>query len=291
MNYNNQTPLVSLTGAFLGGVKFEKTTQAGLTHLLLKTWPCGTKRITEEKLNFQLESQASYLTPVGGRDGIGLKISGLSRFGSELLYLFKNLMEQPLLSRNVIDREKLLIKENLKKQMDQPAYMAFLDFEQKMFPHHPYGYPFLGTPDSLDSVTQNSILNHLKKIQTQNRAFVISGNFNKNEVLDVLVDLIQKWSLKECKNKAVILKKLSRDETSFRFLKKEQNHILYGFRGLCWNSKYGMALDVIEAVLSGQGGRLFSRLRKSRIFGLYCMPYKKRWFRCGLFWSLSQLQS
>jgi zinc protease len=50
----------------------------------------------------------------------------------------------------------------------------------------------------------------------------------------------------------------------FRFLDKEQAHIVLGFPGVTFASPDRFPLEVLAHVLSGQGGRLFSEIREKR---------------------------
>ena len=50
----------------------------------------------------------------------------------------------------------------------------------------------------------------------------------------------------------------------FKFLAKEQAHVVLGFPGVTFASPDRFSLEVLAHVLSGQGGRLFSEIREKR---------------------------
>jgi zinc protease len=68
------------------------------------------------------------------------------------------------------------------------------------------------------------------------------------------------------------LKKIKRVEVT---KKKEQAHFVLGFMGTTFHQKDRYAMEVLDAILSGQGGRLFYQLRdkESLAYALTFMAY------------------
>ena len=50
----------------------------------------------------------------------------------------------------------------------------------------------------------------------------------------------------------------------FKFLAKEQAHVVLGFPGVTFSNPDRFSLEILAHVLSGQGGRLFSEIREKR---------------------------
>ena len=50
----------------------------------------------------------------------------------------------------------------------------------------------------------------------------------------------------------------------FKFMSKEQAHLVLGFQGVSFGSQDRFPLEVLAYVLSGQGGRLFTEIREKR---------------------------
>jgi zinc protease len=50
----------------------------------------------------------------------------------------------------------------------------------------------------------------------------------------------------------------------FKFMSKEQSHLVLGFQGVGFASEDRFPLEILAYVLSGQGGRLFTEIREKR---------------------------
>ncbi len=77
--------------------------------------------------------------------------------------------------------------------------------------------------------------------------------------------------------------KLDRPKTAQIKLEKEQTHIVLGYRGLNIQSEDRYTLDVIQSILSGQGGRLFPELRDKNSLAYSVSPIRMEGIESGYF--------
>ncbi|MNT18618.1 Peptidase M16 inactive domain protein [compost metagenome] len=66
-------------------------------------------------------------------------------------------------------------------------------------------------------------------------------------------------------------------------LKKEQTHIVVGYPGLTLLSPERYTLEIMQSVLSGQGGRLFLELRDKNSLAYSVSPIHMEGLECGYF--------
>jgi len=64
---------------------------------------------------------------------------------------------------------------------------------------------------------------------------------------------------------------------------KQQAHILIGARGACHSDKDKYSLDVLDAILSGQGGRLFTQLRDEQSLAYSVTAINRQALNPGIF--------
>ncbi len=79
------------------------------------------------------------------------------------------------------------------------------------------------------------------------------------------------------------LEKLAGDEVKFVKMDKEQTHIVVGYRGLTLKDEDRFALQVIQSVLAGQGGRLFLELRDKNSLAYTVSPLRMEGIDTGYF--------
>jgi zinc protease len=121
----------------------------------------------------------------------------------------------------------------------------------------------LGTVDSIQSLTQKDLQEYYRRIDApENMVVTVVGDVDTNQVV-----LSIKKGFGGLSKGSFVLPSIPQ-EPSFQKIKKaeiykekEQAHFVLGFLGATLQDKDCYALEVLDASLSGQGGRLFYELR------------------------------
>lgn len=284
LRQHQDTHVISAKAAYLGGIRSENQNIDGLTEVLGRTWTCGTKNRTENQIYQEIESLAAGISPVSGRNSLGLGLDILNNFEKKGLDLFLDILTNPLFSNETIVREKQVQLEQIKSRNDNPAQSCMRLFMDKMFAEHPYSRDLLGDADSLKKIHHEEI--HDYWVQTANRknlTLAISGNFDsalwKKELekkLEVLPEGVRFKKFFETK-------KMTQDATIYESSAKEQSHVVYGFRGLTLNDEERYTLQIIQSILAGQGGRLFIELRDKNSLAYSVSPMRMEGVDTGYF--------
>jgi zinc protease len=77
--------------------------------------------------------------------------------------------------------------------------------------------------------------------------------------------------------------KVTKSNHVFHELKKEQSHIIVGYQGLTLASPERYTLEIIQSILSGQGGRLFLELRDKNSLAYSVSPMHMEGIEGGYF--------
>ena len=75
--------------------------------------------------------------------------------------------------------------------------------------------------------------------------------------------------------------KITQSKHVFKELNKEQSHIIVGYQGLTLADQDRYALEIIQSILSGQGGRLFVELRDKNSLAYSVSPMHMEGIECG----------
>lgn len=258
----SDSPVVSCKAAFLGGIRAEPEKHAGVNELLSRVWTAGTKRLSEEDLNHQIESFASSLSSFGGRNSSGLSMTTLSSFASPMLNYFEQCFSEPAFFPDVIEREKIAMLEQLKNRDDNPSKLCMLKMMEEMFGRHPYHRDPYGSKESVSALNHLAVTEHFERIQNpKNLAFAVVGDVDLNEWESRLRRLVKTAKQTEREWPPVESFQLKDDRKTFTQQKKEQTHLCLAYPGLTLSDPRRTTLDVMQSLLSGQGGRLFIELR------------------------------
>lgn len=276
--------VISVKAAALGGLRAEPNNEDGLTELLSRSWTGGTKQRTEADINIETESIAAGISASPGRNSVGLGADMLSIFERQGCDLYLDILCQPLLPAEVIEREKLIQMEQIRSRRDNPAQTCIRAFNSAIFQGHPYAKDNLGSIDSLERITKEKIQHHWQKMLTrQNLTIIVSGRANKNLWLENIEKASEKISVGERLTQTFQVSELSENVQIFEKSEKEQSHVVYGFRGVTITDKDRYVLQVIQSILAGQGGRLFIELRDKNSLAYSVSPLRQEGLEVGYF--------
>lgn len=259
---NQSSPVVSLKAAFLGGQRAEVEKNKGVNEMLSRLWTAGTKNLSERELHEKIESSASYISSFGGKNSAGLSLSTLSAFKDVSFELFKDIWSEASFLPITLDREKVFMLDQLKSRDDNSSRVCILKMMEELFGRHPYHRDPLGTKDSVNALKQEDILAHLGRIRSsKNLVFSLVGDVEVDEWVEKLSSLVKQTEFEEAAWPKIESWKLNDSRHVYVEQDKEQSHICLAFPGFNLYQKERLALDVMQSVLAGQGGRLFLELR------------------------------
>jgi zinc protease len=260
---NPIVPTVVIRTAQLGGVRAEHPKDNGINSLLTQLWGKSTENLDSKEMARQSELIAGSIDSYTGRNLTGMKADFLSEKTREGVRLFLEAYTKPRWDPQEIKREKANILEAIRRENDALASLAFKLFMKELYPSHPYGMPLLGEAKRVRSFDKRDLIGCFRTLMNPASTVIsVVGDFDTSVMLDLLgptLEGIHKTSHRFKAPKAdPIPPKVKIVE---KVLEKFQAHIVYGFRGVRLDDPDRYALDVLNNVLSGQGGRLFLELR------------------------------
>lgn len=279
-----ETPYVAMKAAFLGGTRVENENQTGLTELYSRNWLSGSKKFTEDEINLKVDEMAAGLGAFGGRNSAGLSMDYLSPFEDRMFEIFSDSLLAPQFPEEILQREKVIIKNQIKARNDSPAQICVLNFMKEIFKGHPYARDLIGSESSIDAISSKDLLAYYRKIvHAKNLTLCVVGDVNKKKWVDLLEGMTKELPRGEKISNSFSVSALNEPKKVFHELKKEQSHIIVGYRGLTLKSDERYTLEIIQSILSGQGGRLFLELRDKNSLAYSVSPMHMEGIECGYF--------
>lgn len=260
---NHFLPLVAVRSASLGGIRNETPKTNGISHLLSLVMTKGTSHRTNREISEVMENLSGHVDGYIGRNLIGFQASFLSEKITEGLDLFFDLMLHPGFPEEEIANEKGHTYTMMRNEEDSLANIAVKKFLAGLYPNHPYGLPVLGTKANVKSFRRPDLVKFYNSIvRPENLVIAITGDVNTNDIKERLEDKLGSWkSLRGSLVRSRPIKPPPKPLTIMTRKKKLQSHIVYGFLGTTFTRPDRYALEVLNYVLAGQGGRLFIELR------------------------------
>lgn len=277
-------PVFNFRLAALGGSRVVGAEQAGLTELVSRVWASQTKTYSENEYREKLDRLASSVYAFSGKNTFGLVVDGLKESETELAHFFSDTIFNFSIDPRIVEREKHMVRESVRARKDSPAQVAILNFNKLMFAGHPYGIDSLCEGNSLDHIGAQDIEKYISNyLSSANMVGVLSGDFDFSIWHKQMQEVSEKFSKKTSEIKMLPLAPLGKNEWRYEKADKEQTHIVYGFRGVTITSQERYALQVMEAILAGQGGRLFLELRDKASLAYSVSPLRLEGMDTGYF--------
>lgn len=278
------TPYVAMKAAFLGGVRIEGESQLGLTELFSRNWLSGGKKFNEDEINLKVDELAAGIGAFGGRNSVGLSMDYLAPFEDKMMEIYGDSLLSPQFSTEILEREKVVLKNQIKSRNDNPAQICILNFMKEIFKGHPYSRDVLGTEETVTAITSADLHGYYKKIaHAKNATFSVVGDVNVKKWVQFLENVTGEMSIGAKVVNHFPIAEIKEQKFIFHELKKEQTHIIVGYRGLTLKESDRFTLEVIQSILSGQGGRLFLELRDKKSLAYSVSPMHMEGLESGYF--------
>lgn len=277
------SPVVSVRCAFLGGVRIEPENKKGLCELVSRVWTSGTINKSEQDISTLTENMAASLSAYSGRNTMGLSMELLKPFEKEAADLYFEVLTEPSWPEAILEREKVIILEQIKAKKQHPSQIAIKKFHESIFGNHPYSKDLYGDEDSVQKIQRQDMIDLWKKMALRkNLTLIVTGDVDKDLWLEKAKKIT---SLKEGDklSNQFLVKQISKDEKFHIPLEREQSHVVLGYKGLTIKSQERFALQIMESILSGQGGRLFIELRDKMSLAYSVSPIRMEGLEDGYF--------
>jgi zinc protease len=259
-------PVVALRATWVGGLRYEDDRSNGISNLLAGLLTRGTKTRSAEQIMNEVEGMAGALTGYTGRNSLGLQAEFLSRYFERGFDLVADCLLNATFPEDELEKERRIVLDDLRAQEDNLGQVAFKLFHAAMWSRHPYRLDPMGTPQSVAGLSRRKLLNHFhQRYSTSNLTIAVVGDVDPARVR-AKVSALFGDSPEQALERPLVPTEPARAEPAqaFKFMAKEQAHLVLGYHGVGFASEDRFPLEVLAYVLSGQGGRLFTEIREKR---------------------------
>jgi len=282
---NHAVPLVSCQAVFLGGLLTETPDTAGISNFVAAMLTKGTASRTAEQIAEEIESLAGSVSGFSGRNSFGLTSQVVSWNFPAAFEIFSDILLHPEFPSEYVEKTRKDVLAAIKNSEDNLSHLAFQLFWKSLYPCHPYGLDRLGTADTIAKLRREDLSAYYgKEVVASNLVLAIVGDVDAGDVKKIADRLLtqlpdQPFVQPEIacgtEPRRLSVKHVSPD--------KLQSHIVVGARGASFWDKERYSLDVLQAVLSGQGGRLFMDLRDRQSLAYTVTAFNRDAFDPGSF--------
>ncbi|HEY0193456.1 MAG TPA: pitrilysin family protein, partial [Kofleriaceae bacterium] len=260
-------PIVAMRAVWRGGQRLEDAAHAGASALIARMLTRGCAGRDAQQIADQIDRLGGALSAVSGRNSFGVSAEWLARSWQPGLALLADCVLTPAWPAAELSRERKLLLEDQVAQGQSPSQVAFRLFGEALYGAHPYSRDALGTADAIGGLSRAELSAFYRdRYPVSGLTLAIVGDVELDEVI---AEVTRRFGgvAKAAAAKAPAIAPLIVDGRSdadrevYRYLDRAQAHLVVGFPGATVDAPDRFALEVLVAILGGQGGRLFAELR------------------------------
>ncbi len=258
---DHSQPNVTVTILFQGGRLIEDAATSGTTELMLRSILYGTPRRPFLQIAQELEQLGADVRIVAEPDYFGFVLSVLSRNADRALKLVREEIEEPAFRDEDIARARLAQIGSIRAARDSSFARSRELLLQALFPGHPYSLPSHGREEIIAALTSDNLRDwHKRVIRRQLPVAIIVGDTDGSALVSSQVA----EGFRRRDVDTVTQVKVPQPATATEKIEqrhREQTTVAIGFAGPKADSPDLAALQLVEAAMNREGGRLLRELR------------------------------
>jgi zinc protease len=279
---DHELPLVGGTALVRTGERLEPTDKVGLASLVgtvMRTG--GTTEHTGDELNQLLEQRAASVeTGIGGTSG-SASFSALSEDLETVFDLFAEVVQKPVFAQEKLDLAKKQTAGQIARRNDDPNGIASREFQKLIYGNNS---PYARTVEyqTLSNIAREDVVAFYKEyFHPENMILGIIGDFDSAKMRSLIQEKFGNWKPASKPPKPTVPSATQAKQEGIFFVNQPQltqSYIQIGHIGGQLNNPDYPALDVLNQVMNGFGGRLFNEVRSRQglaysVYGFWSPRY------------------
>jgi zinc protease len=279
---DTRLPTVSITMATLTGLPSETPANNGINNLLGKLMPKGTTTRSAEEIASSMDSMGASFGVSCGNNTTLSSASCLSPDIEPVMEILADMISNPLLPQDSLEREREAMIAGLREQANDPLSVAFKQLRPSLFGTSGYGLSSSGTEDSLRLLDRDKLSSHHDTYFTaKNSVIAIFGDVTSDEA----VNLANKYlgNLPSGERLTHPTQEIPLPSSHELKLDKQQAVLTVGFTGASAHDEDNLALELINDYCTDMAGPLFTKIREELGLAYYVSATQFHGSTTGMF--------
>ncbi|MBI2560597.1 MAG: insulinase family protein, partial [Planctomycetes bacterium] len=259
---DHSLPLFHITARFRTGAIYEPAEKAGLASLTGHVMRSGgTISRTADQINEELEYIAASVETGIDRESGAASLSVLKKDVDKGIEIFADVLMNPAFPEDKIKKRKDELMESFRRENDSPGQIVFREFRKLVYDkNHPYSRRVDGEPQTIEAITRDDMIAFHKKYFMPNNVIMgISGDFNKDEIIEKLKTVFAPWEKADIAFPEVP-KVVEAFQPSVNYIEKDVNqaNVVFGHTGINRTNPDYFPVTIMNFILGG--GSFASRI-------------------------------
>ena len=246
------------------GSRHEPQEQSGIAHFVEHMLFKGTGTRTAEDIAQAIDSVGGQMDAFTAKEYASYYIKVLDEHLPFAVEVLSDIVMNPALSSEDIEREKKVVLEEIKMVEDTPDDLVHELFTENFWANHPLGRPILGTKETVESLSQDGLRKYFQGVYTAPNLIVAAvGNVDHERVRDLISRAFE--ALPTTTDPITEAPPNVVPRTVIRNKELEQSHVCLGTVGYRQDHVDRYSSYVMNTILGGSmSSRLFQNVREKR---------------------------
>lgn len=267
------------------GGRYEAVKNKGISHYLEHLLFKGTKKYSYRRLKESIEGKGGTLNGFTSEELTCYLVKLPHQYLDLGLDILSDMVLNPLLPQDEVEKERTVILEELKMYRDLPQSYVFDLLDELLWPNQSLGMNIIGTADSIGAISREDLYSFRNRHYTSLNIVVSAAGLLKQEELVKKSEKI--FSGLNDKNVNTFFKAVEENSLPrLRLFHKdtEQTHLAFGFHGFKREHPLKYAQGILHIVLGGNmSSRLFNEIREDKGLAYEIGTQVKRFEDTGAF--------
>jgi predicted Zn-dependent peptidase len=246
------------------GGRYEPAKFTGISHFIEHLLFKGTKTRTALKITEAVEGIGGYLNAFTTEDHTCYYAKAGASHLPDLCDVLSDMYLNSRFAPAEIDREREVIREEIRMYRDNPAQHVQELLSQTMWPEHPLGRPLTGTEESISKFKRPHLLGFLRENYNGRTTIVtVAGKVSHEKVVAQLKPALGKLPRGAVPRFSRFRVPGGSLKVSLHTQETEQTHLAMGFYAFGRSDERRYALKLLSVILGeNMSSRLFQKLRE-----------------------------
>jgi predicted Zn-dependent peptidase len=271
------------------GSRDEAPATAGASHFLEHLLFKGTTSRTALEISSSIESVGGEMNAFTSKEYTCFYARVIDTDLPMAIDVVSDLITSSIVTALDVDAERKVVLEEIAMRDDDPSDLVHDLFSDTFYGDTPIGRPILGTIDSINGMSRNTVFNYYKKkYLPQDLVVAVAGNIKHKKVVAMVEQALSRDNFLDVLAAPVIrpnipVKNTKQQSVGLMYKKSEQAHMFYGMEGVARADERRFAMGVLSAALGGgMSSRLFQEIREKRGLAYSVYAYAQQFAGSGV---------
>ena len=271
------------------GSRDEAPATAGASHFLEHLLFKGTTSRTALEISSSIESVGGEMNAFTSKEYTCFYARVIDTDLPMAIDVVSDLITSSIVTALDVDAERKVVLEEIAMRDDDPSDLVHDLFSDTYYGDTPIGRPILGTVESIQGMSRNTVFNYYKKkYLPQDLVVAVAGNIKHKRVVAMVEEALSRDNFLDVMAAPVIrpntvVKNSKQQSVGLLYKKSEQAHMFYGMEGVAHADDRRFAMGVLSAALGGgMSSRLFQEIREKRGLAYSVYAYAQQFAGSGV---------